>query len=78
MQENSEKKKVASLVQILKVQQNIFEKCFDSSEQAVEVNFEISHLIVKSSRSCVKGNCLKNCLFVVSLKLSFTNYEKKV
>jgi hypothetical protein len=60
--ENSENKKKL-LVQTLKVQQNNFKKCSDSSEQASEVSFEIFHLLSKSLKPSTEGSFVKNHLF---------------
>jgi hypothetical protein len=53
------RKKVASLIRMLKLQK-IFKKWSDSSEQAVEVSFDISHLIVETSRPLTVRD-LKKC-----------------
>jgi hypothetical protein len=38
------------------VKQNIFKMCPDISEQAAEVNFDISHFIVKSWKLITEGD----------------------
>jgi hypothetical protein len=47
----------------------IFLKSSDSSEQGIEVTFEISHLIVKSLRPYIEGDCKEpfNCCVTVAL-----------
>jgi hypothetical protein len=49
----------------------------DSSKQANEVSFEISHFIINSSSLSMEGDFVKNCLIVASQKLCCTTCVKK-
>jgi putative ubiquitin-RnfH superfamily antitoxin RatB of RatAB toxin-antitoxin module len=69
--------KITSMVQLLQAQQDIFKKCNESAEQAVEVSFDIANLIAKSSRPFTDGDFVKNCLIVASKKLCCTKCTSK-
>jgi hypothetical protein len=49
----------------------------DSSEQVDEMNSDISHQNVKSSRPFTANNCYKICSYAVPQRFCSTNFAKK-
>jgi hypothetical protein len=50
--------------------------CSDSTEQTVEVRFDISHLNFNSTKPFTKGDVIENCLRVEPQKLCRRNCTK--
>jgi hypothetical protein len=72
------KQKATSLVQAMKVQQNIKKKSSDSSNKDLELQSEITHLFVKLSRPFPDGHFLNHSSRVMSQMLCITNCVKSL